>query len=94
MPKQVKEAFVAIEDKSFYSHPGVSLKGIARAALAMVRNHKVSGGGSTITQQLARTVFLTQDKTWERKVEEIFVALEMEKKYSKDQILNFYINNV
>lgn len=94
MPKQVKEAFVAIEDKSFYRHPGVSLKGIARAALAMVRNHKVSGGGSTITQQLARTVFLTQDKTWERKVEEIFVALEMEKKYSKDQILNFYINNV
>lgn len=94
MPKQVKEAFVATEDKGFYSHPGVSIKGIGRAALAMVRNRKVSGGGSTITQQLARTVFLTQDKTWERKVEEIFVAMEMEKKYSKDQILNFYINNV
>ncbi len=94
IPDQVKQAFVSIEDKRFYSHHGVDPKGIMRALVAMVRNGQISGGGSTITQQLARNVFLTQDKTWERKIEEAFIALGLEQKYTKDQILTYYINNV
>ncbi len=94
IPDMVKQAFVSIEDKRFYTHNGVDIKGIMRALVAMVQNGKISGGGSTITQQLARNVFLTQDKTWERKIEEAFIALALEQKYSKDQILTYYINNV
>ncbi len=94
IPDQVKAAMVSIEDKKFYKHHGVDYKAIVRAFLAMVRNGEVTQGGSTITQQLARTVFLSQDRTWQRKLEEIFLASELEKKYSKDQILEFYLNNI
>lgn len=94
IPQYAKDAIISIEDKKFYSHHGVDYKAILRAVWAMVKNGKVTQGASTITQQLARNVFLTQDKTWERKVEEIYVAVELEKKYSKQQILEFYFNNV
>ena len=94
IPDQVKAAMVSIEDKKFYKHHGVDYKAIVRAFFAMVRNGEVTQGGSTITQQLARTVFLSQDRTWQRKLEEIFLASELEKKYSKDQILEFYLNNI
>ena len=69
IPDQVKAAMVSIEDKKFYKHHGVDYKAIMRAFFAMVRNGEVTQGGSTITQQLARTVFLSQDRTWQRKLE-------------------------
>ncbi len=94
IPVNVTAAIVSIEDKKFYQHSGIDIKAIARAFIAMVRDGEVSQGGSTITQQLARGVFLTQEKTWQRKMEEIFMATELEKKYSKDQILEFYLNNI
>ncbi len=94
IPLYAKQAFVSVEDKKFYSHHGVDYRAIVRAVWAMFRNGKVTQGASTITQQLARDVFLTQDKTWERKIEEIYVAVELEKKYSKEDILEFYINNI
>lgn len=94
LPVYLKDAIVSIEDKRFYSHHGVDYKGIARAIWAMIRDREVTQGASTITQQLARNVFLTQDKTWERKIEEIYIAVELEKKYTKDEILEFYLNNI
>ncbi|MCI5621969.1 MAG: PBP1A family penicillin-binding protein [Lachnospiraceae bacterium] len=94
IPENVKNAIVSIEDKKFYQHSGIDLKAIARAVWAMIQNGEVTQGGSTITQQLARTVFLTNDRTWQRKMEEIFIATELEKKYSKEQILEFYLNNI
>ena len=94
IPEEVKEAMVSIEDKKFYSHGGIDFKAIIRAVWAMVRNGEVTQGGSTITQQLARTIFLNNDRTWQRKMEEIFIATELEKKYTKDEILEFYLNNI
>ena len=93
IPEYAKQAMISIEDKKFYTHHGVDYRGVLRAVIAMIRNRRVTQGASTITQQLARNVFLTNDKTWERKVEEIYIAVELEKKYSKDQILEFYMNN-
>ncbi|MCR5641015.1 MAG: PBP1A family penicillin-binding protein [Lachnospiraceae bacterium] len=94
IPTYCKQAIISIEDKKFYKHHGVDFKAIVRAAWTILRDGKVSQGGSTITQQLARTIFLNRDKTWERKVEEIYIALALEEKYSKDQILEFYLNNI
>lgn len=94
IPVYVMAAVISIEDKKFYTHHGYDLKAIIRAAKALLENGEVTQGGSTITQQLARNVFLTQERTWERKVEEIFVAVELEKKYSKEEILEFYLNNI
>ncbi len=94
IPEDVKTAIVSIEDKKFYEHDGVDKKAILRAFLAMIRNGEPTQGGSTITQQLARNIYLTMDKTWQRKMEEIFLSQELEKKYSKDQILEFYLNNI
>lgn len=94
IPEEVKDAMVSIEDKKFYSHGGIDFKAIIRAVWAMVRNGEVTQGGSTITQQLARTIFLNNDRTWQRKMEEIFIATELEKKYTKDEILEFYLNNI
>ena len=94
IPLYCQQAIVSIEDKKFYSHHGVDYKAIVRAVWAMVRNGKMTQNASTITQQLARNVFLSQEKTWQRKVEEIYIAVELEKKYSKEDILEFYLNNV
>ena len=94
IPFNVKAAIVSIEDKKFYDHKGVDTKAILRAVLAMIKNGEATQGGSTITQQLARNIYLTMDKTWQRKMEEIFLAKALEKKYSKDQILEFYLNNI
>lgn len=94
IPENVQTAIVSIEDKKFYRHHGIDYKAIVRAVWAMLRNGEVTQGGSTITQQLARTAFLTNDRTWQRKMEEIFIAAELEKKYSKEQILEFYLNNI
>ena len=94
IPVDVCAAIVSIEDKKFYQHSGIDIRAILRAAKAALENGEVTQGGSTITQQLARTIFLTQDQTWQRKVEEIFIATELEKKYSKTEILEFYLNNI
>ena len=94
IPIQVQNAIISTEDKDFFNHKGYDLKGIARAVWAMLRNGEVSQGGSTITQQLAKNIYLTSEKTWQRKVEEIYLAVELERKYSKSQILEFYINNI
>lgn len=94
IPENVKAAIISIEDKKFYQHKGVDYRAIVRAVWAMIRNGEVTQGGSTITQQLARTVFLSQERTWQRKLEEIFLATELEKKYSKEKILEYYLNNI
>lgn len=95
IPKAVKDAAIVTEDKKFYSHNGIDAKGIMRAFLALIRNNgEKTQGASTITQQLARGVFLSTEKTYERKIKEIFIALELEKKYTKDQILEFYLNTI
>ncbi len=94
IPQNAIKALVSIEDKKFFEHSGVDYKAIARAAYAMIKNGEVTQGGSTITQQLSRNIFLSSEKTWQRKVEEIYIASELEKKYSKEQILEFYLNNV
>lgn len=94
MPVDTVAAIVSIEDKKFFRHNGIDYRAILRAVKAMIENGEATQGGSTITMQLARNTFLTQEKTWQRKVEEMFVARELEKKFSKEQILEFYLNNI
>lgn len=94
MPVQAAAAIVSIEDKKFYRHNGIDYKALIRAAKAMLENGEVKQGGSTITMQLAKNIFLSQERTWQRKVEEMFIAHELEEKYSKDEILEFYLNNI
>lgn len=94
IPSDVVAAIVSIEDKKFYRHDGVDYRALLRAAKAMIENGRVTQGGSTITMQLARNTFISQERTWQRKVQEIFIAWNMEEKYTKDQILEFYLNNI
>ena len=90
----MQEALVKTEDKRFYEHNGFDTIGIGRALVRLIINRNTSGGGgSTLTQQLAKNAFLTQDQTFERKFKELFLALELEKNFSKDQILEMYLNN-
>lgn len=94
LPKHVTEAFLSAEDKHFYDHRGVSLSSILRAVLANLKGGGYRQGASTITQQLARMHFLTQEKSLTRKVKEAILALAIEKKFSKAQILELYINTI
>lgn len=95
IPDHVVEAMISIEDKKFEEHNGVDIKANLRAVKALIDNNgKVTQGASTITQQLSRTVFLTNEVSWQRKVKEIFIATELEKKYAKYQIMEFYLNNI
>lgn len=94
IPQAVKDSFIIMEDRKFFSHKGIDFLSIVRAAIANKQSDGIEQGASTITQQLARNVFLTQEVTWSRKITEMFVALELEKKYTKEQILEFYINNI
>lgn len=94
IPKTLANAFVVMEDRDFYNHSGIDYKAIVRAALANQKSSEIVQGASTITQQLARNIFLTQEVTWERKIEEMFIAWDLEKKYSKEEILEFYLNNI
>ena len=94
MPDYVPRAFIAIEDRRFYEHFGIDPLGIARAALANVLHLGVAQGGSTITQQLAKNLFLTQERTIHRKLQEALLALWLEHKYSKAKILELYLNRV
>jgi membrane peptidoglycan carboxypeptidase len=94
MSKDAQHAVLAAEDRGFYSEPGISPKGIARALFSNVRAGGVSQGGSTITQQYAKNAFLTQDRTFTRKVKEVFIALKMSRTVSKDRILEDYLNTI
>ncbi|ALK08331.1 transglycosylase domain-containing protein [Blastochloris viridis] len=94
LPDYLPDAFIAIEDKRFRDHFGVDPVGIARAAVANVLRRGVSQGGSTLTQQLAKNLFLTQERTFSRKLQEVVLALWLERKFSKDQILELYLNRV
>ncbi len=95
MPEYAKQALIVTEDKKFYSHNGIDEEGILRALIVLIQNNgEKTQGASTITQQLARGAFLTTEKTYERKIKEIFLAKELEKKYTKDQILEFYMNSI
>lgn len=94
MSPYIINGVIATEDRNFYEHHGFDIKGIARAALRVLKNGNTSGGGgSTITQQLAKNAYLTLDQTFSRKAKELFLAIEIEKQYSKDQILEMYLNN-
>jgi len=94
IPDEVKQAFVSIEDKRFYEHKGFDLKAIARAVVSLIRKQSITQGGSTITQQLSRNIFLSHTVRWERKVQEIFIAMHLEQRYEKEEILEYYINNI
>ncbi|MCR4397854.1 MAG: penicillin-binding protein 1A [Firmicutes bacterium] len=91
VPNHVRNAFIAVEDVRFYEHIGVDIKGIIRAAFNIVTGRQFQGG-STITQQLARAAFLTPTRRLERKIQEAFLAIELERKYTKDEILGMYLN--
>lgn len=95
VPKNLINAFIAIEDQDFYHHHGVNYKGIIRAVWSNIRSGDLTGqGASTITQQLARKAFLTDDKRVERKLKEIVLAYKLEANYSKDEILTMYLNKI
>ncbi|MFH1561337.1 MAG: penicillin-binding protein [Patescibacteria group bacterium] len=91
IPDPLKWATIAIEDKDFYSHPGFSARGMARAVFSIVFRGKLQGG-STLTQQLVKTVLLSPQRTISRKIKEFILAMQIEKKYSKDEILQMYLN--
>ena len=94
IPLHVKNAFISIEDKKFYEHKGIDFRAIVRSLKSIIENQEITQGASTITMQLSRNIFLTNQVTWERKVEEIFIARELEERYIKEDILEFYINNI
>jgi membrane peptidoglycan carboxypeptidase len=95
IPYFVKRALITTEDRSFYEHSGVDPKGILRAFVELVKNDgKITQGGSTITQQLARNIYLSHEVTMSRKLKEMFLAMELEKQFEKDEILEYYINNI
>ncbi|OZQ73461.1 transglycosylase domain-containing protein [Paenibacillus odorifer] len=88
------EATLAVEDRKFYEHSGFDLKGMARAVLVNLEEGNRSQGASTLTQQLARNLYLSHEKTWTRKAKEAVYTMQLEMKYSKDEILNMYLNNI
>lgn len=94
VPKELTQALIATEDKNFYKHPGYDLVGLARSMVANVLAGHVVQGASTLTQQLSRILFLSNEKTFTRKIKELQVAAQIEKTISKDKILEMYLNNV
>ncbi|ADP85142.1 transglycosylase domain-containing protein [Pseudofrankia inefficax] len=92
--KPAQQAVLAAEDKNFYNEPGISYRGIARAMLVNVKSGSVQQGASTITQQYVKNAYLTQDRTFSRKIKEIVISVKLSHKYSKDQILEFYLNTI
>lgn len=95
IPASLKQAFVSIEDRSFYTHIGIDPRGMARAVVTNLTEGDLTGqGASTITQQLVRNLYLSRQKKFARKLQEIIIALRIEKKYSKEEIMTFYLNEV
>lgn len=94
IPEAVKQAVVAVEDERFYKHPGVDLQGIARSFFANITRRRIAQGGSTLTQQLIRNTLITRERTLARKIKEVILAVELELRYSKDEIIGFWLNSV
>ncbi|MHA6287996.1 transglycosylase domain-containing protein [Maricaulis sp. CAU 1757] len=94
IPADLVDAVLAVEDRRFYSHPGIDFIGLSRAMLANIRAGHVVQGGSTLTQQLAKNLFLTPERTMRRKVQEMMLAFWLESRFSKDEILELYLNRV
>lgn len=94
IPRYMKDAIISVEDRKFYSHWGVDIFGIARALVANVREGSIEQGGSTITQQLARNLFDMYENTLSRKIKEALLAIRIERAYSKDEILEMYLNQI
>jgi penicillin-binding protein 1B len=94
VPKVVVDAILATEDKGFYSHEGISIRGIMRAIWTDIRHKSLTAGGSTVTQQLVKNLYLTHARTFRRKAQEVLMAILLEMQYSKDEILEAYINEI
>ena len=94
VPTNLQNAFIAAEDVRFYQHSGIDPRGILRAIWTNITNQGVAEGGSTITQQLAKNALLTQERTFKRKIQEAFLALQLERQYSKKEILEMYLNQI
>ena len=94
IPTYVKEATISIEDKDFYKHGGFSIIGITRALFDTITSRSIAGGGSTLTQQLVKNALLTSETSLVRKLKELILAIQVEKKYTKDQILEMYLNEI
>lgn len=94
VPEHLKQAYIAAEDANFYDHHGFDIKGIMRAMWEIVTTGEKQSGGSTITQQLTRNVFLSLDQTWSRKIKELFLSVKLERTISKDEILELYLNKI
>jgi len=94
IPEKLRQAFLAAEDDRFYEHPGVDYHGILRAVVNLIKTGERGQGGSTITMQLARNFYLSREKTYARKINEIFLALKIEQQLDKDSILELYLNKI
>lgn len=94
LPPYVENAFIAVEDKRFYSHNGIDIRALARAAVSDIKSRSLKEGGSTISQQLVKNTHLSNEKTIIRKLKEVRLVTQLEKKYSKKQILAFYLNGI
>lgn len=94
IPITMQQAIIAVEDNRFYRHIGFDIEGILRATLVNLQTGSLQEGGSTITQQLIKNLFLTQERTWVRKFEEVILAVDMEARYSKEEILELYLNTI
>ena len=94
IPQAVKDATIVAEDIDFYSHSGINIRGILRAAWADIKGQKLLEGGSSITQQLIKNTYLSPERTFNRKFKELILAVALERRYSKDDILNFYLNQI
>lgn len=92
VPQIYKEAVISVEDHRFYEHKGIDIIAIGRAAINDIRAMSFVEGGSTITQQIAKNIYFTQEKKFTRKIAEVFMAFEIEKNYDKDEILEIYLN--
>src|SRR3989442_11410351 len=94
IPQVVKDAIISVEDQNFYSHWGIDFLGVARASLKNLMAGRVVEGGSTLTQQLSKNLFLTPERTFRRKIQEAMLSIQIERYYTKQQILTMYCNLV
>ncbi len=94
IPPHVVNAFIAAEDRRFWEHPGIDYQGIVRAAVRLAASGQISGGGSTLTQQLARDYFLTREQVFTRKIREAFLAYKIEQEFSKEEIFALFVNKM
>lgn len=94
LPQMYVDAVIAVEDHNYYDHGAISFISTFRAILTNIKDRDYTEGGSTITQQVAKNLYFTQEKKLTRKVAEMFMAIELEKHYSKDEIFEFYVNNI